>query len=68
MMLESPSHAAAFLKAGDCRMAFVDRRFEESFRREAERAGIRPALATRLSGFNINGGRRLDIGAYAVRP
>jgi 4-amino-4-deoxy-L-arabinose transferase-like glycosyltransferase len=68
IMLESPSHAAAFLKAGDCRMAFVDRRFEESFRREAERAGVRPALATRLSGFNINGGRRLDIGAYAVRP
>jgi 4-amino-4-deoxy-L-arabinose transferase-like glycosyltransferase len=67
-MPASPGEAAAFLKAGTCRMLFVDRRYEEAFRREIERAGVRPALLTRLSGFNINGGRRLEIAAYAVRP
>jgi len=40
----------------------------ERFRQETDRAGIRPALLARLSGFNFNGGRRLEIGAYAVRP
>jgi hypothetical protein len=29
---------------------------------------VQPALSTRVTGFNINGGRRLDIGAYAVTP
>jgi 4-amino-4-deoxy-L-arabinose transferase-like glycosyltransferase len=67
-MPASPGDAAAFLKAGDCRMLFVDSRYEEGFRREIERAGVRPALVTRLRGFNINGGRRLEIAAYAVRP
>ena len=36
--------------------------------REAKRLEIVPALSTRVTGFNINGGRRLDIGAYAVSP
>lgn len=67
-MPASPGEAAAFLGAGSCRMLFVDARYEEAFRREAERTGVRPALATRLAGFNINGGRRLDIAAYVVRP
>ena len=31
------------------------------------RSGLTPTLSTRVSGFNINSGRRLDIGAYAVR-
>jgi 4-amino-4-deoxy-L-arabinose transferase-like glycosyltransferase len=67
-MLPGPREAAEFLKGGTCRIAFVEGRFEEGFRREAAAAGVRPALVTRLSGFNFNGGRRLDIGAYAVRP
>ncbi len=67
-MPASAGEAAAFLKAGNCRMLFVDRRYEEAFRREIERAGIQPALVSRLSGFNINGGRHLEIGAYVVRP
>ena len=25
-------------------------------------------LASRVTGFNINGGRRVDIGTYVVRP
>jgi len=67
-MPASSSEAAAFLKAGNCRVLFVDSRYEDGFRREIERSGVRPALVTRLAGFNINGGRRLEIAAYAVRP
>jgi 4-amino-4-deoxy-L-arabinose transferase-like glycosyltransferase len=67
-MFEGPRSAAEFLKGGDCRMVFVERRFDDRFRQEVELAGIRPALRARVAGFNFNGGRRLDIGAYAVRP
>jgi 4-amino-4-deoxy-L-arabinose transferase-like glycosyltransferase len=64
----SPAHAAEFLKGGSCRMAFVERRFEPEFRAAAARLGVVPALTTRVTGFNVNGGRRVDIAAYAVRP
>lgn len=67
-MLDTPRDAASFLAEGGCRVTFVERRFENEFREEAERRGLRPALMTRVAGFNVNGGRRLDIGAYAVRP
>jgi 4-amino-4-deoxy-L-arabinose transferase-like glycosyltransferase len=64
-MLQTGAEASAFLKQGGCRLAFVEKRFEEAFRAENERLGERPALSTRITGFNINSGRRLDIGAYA---
>jgi 4-amino-4-deoxy-L-arabinose transferase-like glycosyltransferase len=67
-MFAGASDAAEFLKGGGCRLAFVEGRFDDRFRQETDRAGIRPALLARLSGFNFNGGRRLEIGAYAVRP
>jgi hypothetical protein len=57
-----------FLKSGTCRLVFVEQRFEEAFLAEAARIGVRPKLSTRVAGFNINSGRRLDIGAYAVDP
>jgi hypothetical protein len=63
-----PDEAADFLLGGHCRMLFVDSRYEEGFRREIERAGPPLALVARVRGFNINGGRRLEIAAYAVRP
>jgi 4-amino-4-deoxy-L-arabinose transferase-like glycosyltransferase len=65
-MLESGPEAAAFLAGGPCRLAFVESRFDAPFREEAGRLGLAPGLATRVTGFNINGGRRLDLGAYAV--
>ena len=65
-MLESGSEASTFLKQGGCRLVFVEKRFEEEFRLANERLGQQPTLSTRVSGFNINSGRRLDIGAYAV--
>jgi 4-amino-4-deoxy-L-arabinose transferase-like glycosyltransferase len=67
-MLETGLEAATFLKGGTCRLVFVEQRFDEAFQAEAARIGIRPALSTRVAGFNINSGRRLDIGAYAVDP
>ncbi len=65
-MLESGSEASTFLKQGGCRLVFVEKRFEEEFRLANERLGQQPTLSTRVSGFNINSGRQLDIGAYAV--
>jgi 4-amino-4-deoxy-L-arabinose transferase-like glycosyltransferase len=67
-MLESGGDAAAFLKGGPCRMAFVEGRFTPDFEAEAGRLGLKPALSTRVLGFNINSGRRLDIGAYTAGP
>jgi 4-amino-4-deoxy-L-arabinose transferase-like glycosyltransferase len=67
-MLETGPEAAAFLGQGGCRIVFVDGRFETAFREEAEKLGLEPSLSTRVSGFNINSGRRVEIGAYSVVP
>lgn len=68
VMLESGAAAAQFLKAGGCRVALVERAFEADFRAALDRADLRPSLSTRVTGFNINGGRRVDIGAYVAPP
>jgi hypothetical protein len=67
-MIEAPEDAARFLAPGGCRMIFVERRFEPAFLQAAAAIGVAPVVRTRVAGFNINGGRRLDIGAYVVRP
>lgn len=67
VMLDSASEAAHFLEQGGCRIIFVERRFEPDFRAALARAGTQPSLSTRVAGFNINGGRRVDIAAYVVR-
>jgi hypothetical protein len=64
-MLETGAEASAFLAQSGCRLVFVEKRFEQEFRAENERLGRQPSLSTRVAGFNINSGRRLDIGAYA---
>jgi 4-amino-4-deoxy-L-arabinose transferase-like glycosyltransferase len=64
-MLETGIEASAFLKEGGCRMVFVEKRFEDDFRAENQRLGQQPALSTRITGFNINSGRQLDIAAYS---
>jgi 4-amino-4-deoxy-L-arabinose transferase-like glycosyltransferase len=65
-MLETGEQASAFLKKDGCRIVFVEKRFEEAFRIQNERLGLLPTLSTRVTGFNINSGRQLDIGAYAT--
>ena len=67
-LFETGPEAAQFLKSHPCSIVFVERRFEGAFRDEAARLQLQPALSTRVTGFNINGGRRLDLGAYAVSP
>lgn len=65
-MVETGAQAADFLRQGGCRVVFVEKRFEGDFRAENERLKQRPALSTRVHGFNINSGRRVEIAAYAV--
>jgi len=65
-MVETGAQASAFLRQGGCRVVFVEKRYEGEFRAENERLGQQPVLSTRVHGFNINSGRRLDIAAYAT--
>jgi len=65
-MVETGAEAAAFLRPGGCRVVFVEKRFESEFRAENERLKQQPVLSTRVQGFNINSGRRVDIAAYAT--
>ena len=65
---ETAEEAASFLGEGPCRMVFVESRFEERFREALARGGVGASAVARLQGFNINGGRRLEIGAYTPRP
>ena len=59
--------ASDFLHAGGCRLVFVEARQAAEFAAaEAERTGARQVGA--VSGFNINGGRRVGLAAYAVVP
>ncbi len=65
-MVDSGAQASNFLRQGGCRIVFVEKRHEGEFRAENERLGQQPVLSTRVHGFNINSGRRLDIAAYAT--
>ena len=58
--------AAEFLSGSGCRAAFVESRAEEAFTKNAAARGIKPRLATRIAGINMNGGRKLDIGGYVT--
>jgi len=65
-MLDSAPEASAFLKTKGCAVVFVDKRFESDFRAANERIGLTPKLSTRVSGFNINSGKRVEIGVYSM--
>jgi 4-amino-4-deoxy-L-arabinose transferase-like glycosyltransferase len=65
-LIDTGAEASSFLKQNSCAVVFVDKRFEGDFRGENERAGLQPTLSTRVSGFNINSGKRVDIGVYSV--
>ncbi|MEH3120191.1 MAG: glycosyltransferase family 39 protein [Methylorubrum populi] len=65
-MLNSGEEAAAFLRAGGCRLVLVEDRFAAAF---AAAQGARPpAPAGRVTGFNINGGKPVGVSAYAALP
>ena len=67
VMLADGAEAARFLGEGGCRVVFVTSRFEPEFRAAAAAAGVQAAALSRIAGFNINGGRQLDIATYVVR-
>lgn len=74
LFLTNGEGAADFLANGNCRMAFVEKNDEAAFTARLSQIGLTPALITRVGGFNINGGRLVDIGVYkntqpsGVRP
>ena len=59
--------AAAFLSQPGCRIAFVEARHGAGFQAAIAKAGLTPRLITTIHGFNLNGGRRLEMAVYA-RP
>lgn len=75
ILMAEPAEAAAFLErpGPGCRIAFVERRFEEAFR-AALKGDSAPALVTRVRGVNLNAAfdkqrrlRVLDIAVYVRR-
>jgi 4-amino-4-deoxy-L-arabinose transferase-like glycosyltransferase len=64
-MAPDGSEAARFLTQSGCRIALVEQRFEPDFAKAMAAQSLKPRLVTRVAGFNINGGKKLDIGVYA---
>jgi 4-amino-4-deoxy-L-arabinose transferase-like glycosyltransferase len=58
------SDAADFLRNGECRFAVIEQRFERSFLRRAEAAGLRYAPPLRIDGYNYSNGRAISLGVY----
>lgn len=56
--------AAAFLREPGCRVALVEGRFLDGFRQATAASGQVPRLLTTISGFNLNGGKRLDMSVF----
>jgi 4-amino-4-deoxy-L-arabinose transferase-like glycosyltransferase len=73
-MLGTGAEAVDFLKGqgstegGACRLVYVEGRFAAAFEAAAGAAGLAPNRVGTVSGFNINGGRRVDLSAYAAMP
>jgi len=67
-IFENGRDAAVFATSGGCRLTFVESRHEPPFREELARRGVEAPPDARVAGFNINGGRPVDIGAYLVKP
>ncbi|BCB19247.1 glycosyltransferase family 39 protein [Bosea sp. ANAM02] len=67
-MAASGSDAAAFLNQPGCRVAFVERRFADDFKGALASQSVKPRLVTTINGFNLNGGRRLEIAVFANSP
>ena len=63
LLMTDGAGAAAFLAGAPCRAAFVAEPAEAAFKAAL---GATPgvALASRVAGTNINGGKKLDIGVY----
>jgi len=67
-MAASGEQAAAFLNQPGCRVAFVEKRYAGEFEAAIASQPVKPRLLTTIRGFNLNGGRRLDIAVFAREP
>ena len=67
-MAASGADAAAFLNQPGCRVAFVESRFAGDFNAALAGQEPKPRLVTTINGFNLNGGRRLEIAVFARSP
>jgi 4-amino-4-deoxy-L-arabinose transferase-like glycosyltransferase len=67
-MAASGADAASFLNQPGCRVAFVESRFAEDFKAALSSQPTKPRLVTTINGFNLNGGRRLEIAVFARSP
>ncbi|UZF94302.1 ArnT family glycosyltransferase [Bosea sp. NBC_00550] len=67
-MAASGEQAAAFLNQPGCRVAFVEKRYAGEFEAAITSQSVKPRLLTTIRGFNLNGGRRLDIAVFAREP
>ena len=67
-MIQGPE-VKAFLDtpAGDCRIAFVERREEAAFKSQLPRSASGHVLVGTVEGVNINGGRSLSIAVWIKR-
>ena len=58
--------AAAFLAQDECRIAIVESRQENKFRKALAEANVGVRELTRLEGYNLNGGDELVLVLYAL--
>jgi 4-amino-4-deoxy-L-arabinose transferase-like glycosyltransferase len=66
-MVGNGAEAVAFLEEAGCRIAFVERRFQNHFLLALDGAAAMPALTTRVHGFSLSDGRRVDVGVYVAQ-
>ena len=67
-MAASGTDAEAFLNQPGCRVALDQRRFADDFKAALASQTVKPRLVTTINGFNLNGGRRLEIAVFANSP
>jgi len=67
-MAASGQQAADFLSQPGCRVAFVEKRFADEFQAALANQPVKPRLVTTIHGFNLNGGRRLEIAVFVREP
>jgi hypothetical protein len=67
-MMDTAAEATSFLRGDGCRLLYVEDRFAPAFAAAAASAGFGPTQVGAVSGFNINGGRRVALTAYASIP
>jgi len=67
-MAASGADAAAFLSQPGCRVAFVESRFANDFNAALASQNLTPRLVTTINGFNLNGGRKLEIAVFTNSP